>query len=90
MELHIDITGDDKAVSKVLGKMMGSATEAQESTTGGAVTHAEHTPTHTQCTPTHEEPRVTSEEPKPKRHPGRTKKNAADDEDEALWNKIFG
>lgn len=36
MELHIDITGDDKVVSQVLEKMMGSTAEAQESTTGGA------------------------------------------------------
>lgn len=35
MELHIDITGDDKVVSQVLEKMMG-VTETQESTTGGA------------------------------------------------------
>lgn len=84
MELHIDITGDDKVVSKVLEKMMGSATEMQESTTGGHVTHAEHTPTHTQCTPTHETPKVTP------RHPGRPKKSTADDEDEALRDKIFG
>lgn len=89
MELHLDITGDDKVVSQVLEKMMG-VTETQESTTGGHVTHAEHTPTHTQCTPTHETPKVTPEEPKPKRHPGRPKKNAADDEDEALRDKIFG
>lgn len=34
MELHIDITGDDKVVSQVLEKMMG-VTETQESTTGG-------------------------------------------------------
>lgn len=91
MELHLDITGDDKVVSKVIEKMMGAEVmkEAQESTTVGHVTHAEHTPTHTQCTPTHETPKATPEEPK-KRHPGRPKKNAADDEDEALRNKIFG
>lgn len=75
MELHIDITGDDKVVSQVLEKMMG-VMETQESTTGGHVTH--------------ETPKVTPEEPKPKRHPGRPKKNAADDEDEALRDKIFG
>lgn len=38
MELHLDITGDDKVVSKVLEKMMGSAMEAQESTTEGGGT----------------------------------------------------
>lgn len=91
MELHLDITGDDKVVSKVIEKMMGAEVmkEAQESTTGGHVTHAEHTPTHTQCTPTHETPKATPEEPK-KRHPGCPKKNAADDEDEMLRDKIFG
>jgi hypothetical protein len=38
MELHLDITGDDKVVSKVIEKMMGAEVmkEAQESTTGGA------------------------------------------------------
>ena len=75
MELHIDITGDDKAVSQVLEKMMG-VTDTQESTTGGHATHETQT--------------VTQEEPKPKCHPGRPKKNAADDEDEALRVKIFG
>lgn len=37
MELHLDITGDDKVVSKVIEKMMGAEVmkEAQESTTGG-------------------------------------------------------
>lgn len=79
MELHIDITGDDKVVSQVLEKMMG-VTETQESTTGGHATHES----------THETQTVTQEEPKPKRHPGRPKKNAADDEDEALRDKIFG
>lgn len=83
MELHIDITGDDKVVSQVLEKMMGSTAEAQESTTGGHVTQIA-------TQETHETPKVTPEEPKPKRHPGRPKKNTADDEDEALRDKIFG
>lgn len=83
MELHLDITGDDKVVSKVLEKMMGSATETQESTTEGHVTQ-------TATQETHETLKVTTEEPKPKRHPGRPKKNAADDEDETLRDKIFG
>lgn len=46
MELHLDITGDDKVVSKVLEKMMGSATETQESTTEGHVTQTATQETH--------------------------------------------
>ena len=86
MELHIDITGDDKVVSQVLEKMMG-VTDTQEPTTGG---HATHEATHATHESTHETQTVMQEEPKPKRHPGRPKKNAADDEDEALRDKIFG
>lgn len=86
MELHIDITGDDKVVSQVLEKMMG-VTDTQEPTTGG---HATHEVTHATHESTHETQTVMQEEPKPKRHPGRPKKNAADDEDEALREKIFG
>ena len=86
MELHIDITGDDKVVSQVLEKMMG-VTDTQEPTTGG---HATHEVTHATHESTHETQTVMQEEPKPKRHPGRPKKNAADDEDEALRDKIFG
>lgn len=93
MELHIDITGDDKVVSQVLEKMMG-VTDTQEPTTGGhathEVTHATHESTHETHESTHETQTVMQEEPKPKRHPGRPKKNAADDEDEALRDKIFG
>lgn len=45
MELHLDITGDDKVVSKVIEKMMGAEVmkEAQESTTGGGARNARRT-----------------------------------------------
>lgn len=89
MELHIDITGDDMAVNKIIDAIM-SAKLADHKNGGGVVTHDEHTLTHTEHTPTHAAKETTPEEPKTKRHPGRPKKNTPDDEDEALRNKIFG